>query len=152
MLLNNWKTADTLIFILVTKAILALPSMSPMLGKWKESKSFYPQQMEKALMWSDWWPAKATCFTRCTRVHTMRIRASVLWIALSPKPLKRLSWFLDAHLSFHNLKERLSFVLNNVGKQYDIIFWHYLFVCGFFSFQFSNYRFIQYFTVPGCCF
>jgi transposase len=28
----------------------------------------------------------------------------------------------DAYLSFQNLKERLSFVLNNVGKQYDIIF------------------------------
>ncbi len=28
----------------------------------------------------------------------------------------------DAYLSFQNLKERLSFVLNNVGKQYDIKF------------------------------
>lgn len=28
----------------------------------------------------------------------------------------------DAYLSVQNLKERLSFVLNNVGKQYDIIF------------------------------
>lgn len=28
----------------------------------------------------------------------------------------------DAYLSFQNLKDRLSFVLNNVGKQYDIIF------------------------------
>jgi len=28
----------------------------------------------------------------------------------------------DAYLSFQNLKERLSFVLSNVGKQYDIIF------------------------------
>lgn len=28
----------------------------------------------------------------------------------------------DAYLCFQNLKERLSFVLNNVGKQYDIIF------------------------------
>jgi len=28
----------------------------------------------------------------------------------------------DAYFSFQNLKERLSFVLNNVGKQYDIIF------------------------------
>ncbi len=28
----------------------------------------------------------------------------------------------DAYLSFQNLKERLSLVLNNVGKQYDIIF------------------------------
>ena len=28
----------------------------------------------------------------------------------------------DAYLSVQNLKKRLSFVLNNVGKQYDIIF------------------------------
>ena len=28
----------------------------------------------------------------------------------------------DSYLSFHNLKERLLFVLDNVGKQYDIIF------------------------------
>jgi len=28
----------------------------------------------------------------------------------------------DAYLSFQYLKERLSFVLNTVGKQYDIIF------------------------------
>jgi len=32
----------------------------------------------------------------------------------------------DAYLCFQNLKERLSFVLNNVGKQYDIIFRYYL--------------------------
>jgi len=29
---------------------------------------------------------------------------------------------LDAYLCFQNLKERLSFVLNNFGKKYDIIF------------------------------
>jgi len=28
----------------------------------------------------------------------------------------------DAYLSFQNLKERLSFVLNNVGIKYDIVF------------------------------
>jgi len=28
----------------------------------------------------------------------------------------------DAYLSFQNLEERLLFVFNNMGKQYDIIF------------------------------
>ena len=41
----------------------------------------------------------------------------ILW-----KRIKYLWIPFDAYLSFQNLKERLSFVLNNVSKQYDIIF------------------------------
>lgn len=44
-------------------------------------------------------------------------RIEILWRRI------KYQWIpLDAYLCFQNLKERLSFVLNNVGKQYDIIF------------------------------